>query len=131
MIINNEVALASHMARVLEHYANLVQNGKIELWRPFLSGVESVNITVTLNGGGIRIEEGPDVDGFEAEIRNLKKQVLEKDAEIKALNILLEEQKPKENVEDDRYEVDEGGEYQPFMQTPPKEDKPKRKRKQK
>ena len=110
------------MARALEHYANLVQNGKIDLWRPFMKGADNVIVTVCLDGGGVRFEEGPDILGFEAEIKNLKGKLAEKDTEIKALNILLEKQKPKEIVDETANAL---------LSPPIEEEKPKPKRKRK
>lgn len=52
----------------MEQYANRVQNGAVEPYKAFLSGTESVDVTVTLNGDGTitvktpeKVEEGIDV----------------------------------------------------------------------
>ena len=78
-------------------YANQLQNYRgLNPYLHFIGGGDSVVVTVRLYNGGIVVEEGPDVDAYEAEVRNLKAKVDLQDKEIRSLNILLEKQKPQE-----------------------------------
>ena len=75
-------------------YANQLQNYRgLNPYLHFIGGGDSVVVTVRLYNGGIVVEEGPDVDAYEAEVRNLKAKVDLQDKEIRSLNILLEKQK--------------------------------------
>ena len=76
-------------------YANQLQNYRgLNPYLHFIGGGDSVVVTVRLYNGGIVVEEGPDVDAYEAEVSNLKAKVDLQDKEIRSLNILLEKQKP-------------------------------------
>ncbi len=62
MKIPNETALASHVARALEAYANQVQNGlELKPWKPFLEGAEYVDLRITLVSGGMFVEQIPPI----------------------------------------------------------------------
>lgn len=75
-------------------YANRLQNYHgLQPYQPFLKGADHVVVTVSINGGYVKVEEGPDIDGYEAEIKNLKRKVKEAETEVQSLNILLEKQR--------------------------------------
>ena len=74
MKIRDDSELANVMSRALEQYANRVQNGAVEPYKSFMSGAESVDVTVTLSGDGTitvktpeKVEEGIHVKQFVVE----------------------------------------------------------------
>lgn len=145
MKIKDEHELMNVMGMAFAGYANRVGNGEVGLYKPFLNGGDKVYATIRLVGlGGLRVEEGPDVDGYEAEIKVKDAKIAELEKEVKALNLLLEKEKPPEEdilVPDEPKENEAFGEEGNLHLTEeqieeatfelPEEEKPKSKRKKK
>lgn len=52
MKIKDENELAHILGMAFSQHANRVQNGAVEPYKSFMSGAESVDVTVTLSGNG-------------------------------------------------------------------------------
>ena len=134
--IKSEAELANIMGMAFVSYGNLMQQnyGVAQPFKPLMYNGSAVAVYVRLTrNGSVSVEEGPDVDGYEAEIRNLKRKISEQEKEISSLNILLEEQKPKEEEKEEEKQTIEFDYPEPLelkLQTV-EEEKPKKKRKKK
>ena len=126
--IKSEAELANIMGMAFVSYGNLMQQnyGVAQPFKPLMYNGSAVAVYVRLTrNGSVSVEEGPDVDGYEAEIRNLKRKISEQEKEISSLNILLEEQRPTV------VETPSMTEEEVELPTPEPEQKPKRQRKKK
>jgi hypothetical protein len=76
LTLKNEAELARYLGAAFQSYANRVQRGKVEPYLKFLSGAETVTVTIRLTEpGGIIVEENEKIEALEETVKIQEKTI--------------------------------------------------------
>ena len=98
MNIKSEYELAHILGSAFKGYASILQNGNIAAFKGFMTE-DTVTVSLRVVQGKLVVSEGPDVDGYIAQVGVLEGKVKTLEKEVKSLTLLLEAQTPEEALE--------------------------------